>query len=72
MNTSIEKETGFEKLFTIKEVADYLIIKDEIVRRYIREGKLKAVKINGKEFRIKKSAISEFMTNMEQDKSFLR
>ena len=72
MNTAIEKETGFDKLFTIKEVADYLIIRDEIVRRYIRAGKLKAVKINNKEFRIKKSALTEFMTNMEQDKSFLR
>lgn len=48
----------------VYEAATMLSVKEETIRRYIRSGLLKAVKIN-KHYLIKKSDITDFMqTNM--------
>lgn len=36
-----------EKLYTVKEVADYLKVSNQSVYKYIDAGKLKATKIEG-------------------------
>lgn len=50
-----------ETHYTIKEVCETLRLADSTVRRYIREGKMRAVKI-GSVWRISESAIAEFLS----------
>lgn len=45
-----------EKLYTAKQVADLLQINVHTVLRFIREGKIKAIKV-GREYRIKQSML---------------
>jgi predicted adenylyl cyclase CyaB len=51
-----------EKLLTIKETAKLLDIHWQTVRKYIKEGKLNAIKI-GKNVRIKQSDINKLINN---------
>lgn len=53
-----------EKLFTPEQAAEYLQISPKTVRAYLREKKLKGVKL-GKEWRIKQSALKEFVDNLK-------
>ncbi len=53
-------ETAPESLFTAKEVGDLLKIREESVRRYIRQGKMPAVKL-GTKVRIKQSDLERFI-----------
>ncbi len=48
-----------DKLFTIKEVANYLKVSERSVNRYIESGKLKASKIG--QWRIKQSDLDIFL-----------
>lgn len=53
---------GFNmKLYTIEEVAEILIVCTETVKRYIREGKLRAVKLSNKVIRIPEVALNDFI-----------
>lgn len=47
-------------LFTPKEVANLLKINKETVLRFIREGKIKAIKI-GREYRVKESDYNQYV-----------
>jgi len=51
-----------EKLLRAKEVAGILRLNDQTVLRYIREGKLKAIKV-GKQYLISESVLEEYITN---------
>ena len=51
-----------ENIYTISEVSGYLKMVPEVIRRYIRAGKLKAVKF-GKEYRVKEVDLKEFIEN---------
>lgn len=51
-----------ENIYTIFEVSEYLKMVPEVIRRYIRAGKLKAVKF-GKEYRVKEADLKEFIEN---------
>lgn len=51
-----------ENIYTIFEVSEYLKMVPEVIRRYIRAGKLKAVKF-GKEYRVKETDLKEFIKN---------
>lgn len=51
-----------ENIYTIFEVSEYLKMVPEVIRRYIRAGKLKAVKF-GKEYRVKETDLKEFIEN---------
>ena len=51
--------TPIEKLYTSEDVAKILKIDRQVVLRYIREKKIKSIKI-GKAYRIKESAIEDF------------
>ena len=43
-----------ETLYTVRDVAEYLKLKEDTVNKYIQRGKLKAIKIQGA-LRIKES-----------------
>ena len=59
---SEERETPLEKRFyTTDEVAKILQVNPESVRRYVRRGKLRAVKLGGKFIRIEKADLDRFI-----------
>ncbi len=49
-----------EKFYTIKEVAELLKVSDGAVRKWLKSGKLKGIKL-GRIWRIKKSDLDEFV-----------
>ena len=51
-----------EKFYTVQEVADLLQIHWQSVLNYIKNGKLKALKL-GKGYRISQEALDEFIAN---------
>lgn len=54
-----------EKLYSAEETAEILQIKTDTVRRYIRSGKIRAVKV-GKAWRISETDIKVFLTPQEE------
>ena len=55
-----------DKLFTIKEVADYLRVSERSVLRYIEAGKLNASKVGW--WRIKQSSLENFLKKTSNSK----
>ncbi len=51
-----------EKFYTVQEVADLLQIHWQSVLNYIKNGKLKALKL-GKGYRISQESLDEFISN---------
>lgn len=51
-----------DKFYTVQEVADLLQIHWQSVLNYIKNGKLKALKL-GKGYRISQEALDEFISN---------
>lgn len=49
-----------EKLYTTEEIAELLLLHRETVMRYIREKKLKSIKI-GKRYFVKQAHFDEFI-----------
>jgi len=49
-----------ERFYTIKEVAELLKVSDGGVRKWLKTGKLKGIKL-GRIWRIKKSDLEEFV-----------
>ena len=49
-----------ERFYTIKEVAELLKVSDGGVRKWLKTGKLKGIKL-GRIWRIKKSDLEEFI-----------
>ncbi len=49
-----------DELFTVREVAKKLKLTDKSVRRYISQGKLKAIKL-GRVLRIREADVEEFL-----------
>lgn len=54
------------KFYTAEEVAKLLLVKSETIRRYVRTGKLRAVKLGGKFIRIEKKDLESFIEQMKQ------
>lgn len=54
-----------KKVYTVEEIQDILQVTKRTVYSYIKEGKLKAVKI-GKYWRITDKALDEFLTPTNQ------
>lgn len=57
--------TPEQRFFTTDEVAILLKVDRESVRRYVRSGKLKAVKLGGKFIRIEKADLDKFIDGMK-------
>jgi excisionase family DNA binding protein len=60
-----------ENLFNVTQVAYILKVHPLTVRRYIKEGKLKAVKIGGN-IRIKESDLSDFSKDFSPNKQLFK
>jgi excisionase family DNA binding protein len=50
-----------EQHYTVEEVAAKLAIKPRVIREYLKDKKLRGVKINERSWRIPESAITEFL-----------
>jgi len=55
------------KYYTAEEVAEILKVTTESVRRWIRDGKLRSVKLSGKFIRISQTDLDEFVVSMRDD-----
>jgi len=55
---------NLQKLLRVEEVADLLQVDIETVRRYVRSGKLPAIKLGGKYIRISKTDLDEFLKTL--------
>jgi len=51
----------FPEVMTVKQAADYLQLNDQVLYRYVREGKVPVTKM-GATIRFKKSVIDEWLT----------
>lgn len=56
--------TNPQTYYTSDEVAGMLKVTTESVRRWIRDGKLKSVKLSGKFIRISQGDLDEFVKSM--------
>lgn len=54
-----------QRFYTTEEVASLLLVDPESVRRYVRSGKLKAVKLGGKFIRIEKTDLNNFINSLK-------
>lgn len=57
------------RYYTAEEVAEIMKVTTESVRRWIRDGKLKSVKLSGKFIRISQADLDAFVESMREDKS---
>jgi excisionase family DNA binding protein len=55
----MENIEGFEKLYTLHEVAELMRLHIETIRAYVRDGRLEAIK-PGKSYRVKESTLRAF------------
>ena len=58
-------EPESQRFYTTDEVAKLLQVDPESVRRYVRSGKLKAVKLGGKFIRIDKADLDSFIEQLK-------
>jgi len=57
----MEESHTLKKLFTPEEAAEVLRVKPRTVMEWLRQGKLKGVKLGGKLWRIRESDLSDFI-----------
>ena len=62
---SIEQLTKDQRFYTTKEVAKLLRVDPESVRRYVRSGKLRAVKLGGKFIRVDRTDLDIFIEQLK-------
>ena len=55
------------KLYTIKEVAEFMDVSKRTVRRYIEEGFLPAYKLGDRLIKISKDDLNEFLKPLRSD-----
>ena len=54
-----------DELLTIEEVADILQLHPDTIRRYVRERKLKAVRLSATQLRVKRSELDRCIKERE-------
>jgi len=50
-----------EQHYTVEEVAAKLAIRPRVIREYLKDRKLRGIKVNARAWRIPESAITEFL-----------
>lgn len=50
-----------EQLYTVKEIASALKLNKQTIQRFIREEKIKAVKV-GREYRVSKQSFEDYLS----------
>ncbi len=61
-------DTLDDELLTIEQVASVLQLHPDTIRRYIREKKLKAVRLSATSLRVRRSELDKFIKERETDK----
>jgi len=59
-------DTKPQTYYTTEEVADLLKVNKESVRRWVRDDKLKAVRLSGKFIRVSQDDLDEFVKTMRR------
>lgn len=54
-----------QNLLTTKEVAERLQLKIQTVQKYIRDGKINAIKFGGKVYRVSETELQTFLENQK-------
>ncbi|MBI2442965.1 MAG: Fic family protein [Candidatus Levybacteria bacterium] len=62
---SIKEPTSEQRFYTTEEVAQLIKVDPESVRRYVRSGKLRAVKLGGKFIRIDRKDLNSFIEELK-------
>ncbi len=62
----MDGETLVDELLTIDQVAAELQLHPDTIRRYIREKRLKAVRVGGTALRIRRSELDRFIREGEE------
>ena len=62
---NIPEPSSKQRFYTTEEVATLLKVDPESVRRYVRSGKLKAVKLGGKFIRIDRADLNNFINSLK-------
>lgn len=62
----VPKPSTEQRFYTTEEVSKLLQVDPETVRRYVRQGDLKAVKLGGKFIRIDKTDLDKFIENLKK------
>ena len=57
-----------DELLTVEQVASELQLHPDTVRRYIRENKLRAVRLSARDLRVRRSELDRFLRERETDK----
>ena len=55
-----------QRFYTTEDVAKLLQVDPETVRRYVRQGKLRAVKLGGKFIRVDKADLDIFIESLKK------
>jgi len=63
----MDGETLDDELLTIEQVANELKLHPDTIRRYVREKKLKAVRLASTALRIRRSELNRFLKERETD-----
>lgn len=58
-------EDNNQKFYTTEEVAEILKVNRESVRRWVRSGKLKSMKLGGRFIRISQKYLNDFIQKSE-------
>ena len=63
----MDGETLDDELLTIEQVANELKLHPDTIRRYVREKKLKAVRLASTALRIRRSELNRYLKERETD-----
>jgi len=56
-----------ENLLTVNQVAERLQLKPATIHKYIRDGKINAIKLGGKVYRISEEDLMKFITEQKKE-----
>ncbi len=58
-----------KELYTIDELADFLRVSPRTIRRYLKDGKIKGFKVNGKAWRFSDDEVARFIKEQQDSTS---
>ncbi len=61
----VDNQSDQPKFYTAEEMAKLLQVQPETIRRYVRTGKLRAVKLGGKFIRIDHTDFEDFIEKLK-------
>lgn len=61
----MDKQSDQPKFYTTEEVAEILKVTPETIRRYVRTGELRSIKLGGRIIRIGNIDLENFLANLK-------